>query len=447
MKKLLAFLPLFAAAALAQPAIDSVSVRQDWPWSNGIVVDYVVSGATENGVDVSLVAFNGTENLGPLTSFRSGSLFASKNGANTVVIDPAALPGTGASGLGAFQVEMDVLGEGDPLVDRVEYKIIDLLTHEVADVRRRDFYENPQTYGAYTRDYSAVGPGFQSFLPPEDVFVWTGVNSNDVYKTDKLVLKLVPAKDEVWPFGPSADDTEAKPAGYWSYPVMGETRMQVRLTKDYYMGVFELTQQQYFHLTGEWPSYFTNVAHRATLPVEWVDKTHQQFVEAVNAAHDYGFKVPTEAQWEYAAKAGCDGPGLPNGKTYSSEAFAELEGYSATRGHSDRNAVTATYKVGVGRPNAYGLFNMLGNISEWCSEEPQHNLASYYGGTPEPIVDPNVQTAAGQYGTHYGMFRGGNYNRLWWRYAQRFAILDGDIEKGWFYSQPLVGWRVIVEAE
>ncbi|MGI5868388.1 MAG: formylglycine-generating enzyme family protein [Kiritimatiellia bacterium] len=444
MKKLLAFFPLLAAAALAVPTIDSVSVRQDWPWSNGIVVDYVVSGATENGVDVSLVAFNGTENLGALTSFRSGSLFASKNGANTVVIDPAALPDTGASSLGAFQVEMDVLGEGDPLVDRVEYKIIDLLTHEVADVRRRDIYEHPQTYGACTRDYTTVGPGFQSFLPPEDVFVWTGVNSNDVYKTDKLVLKLIPAKDKVWPFGPSVDDTAAKPAGHWSHPIMGETRMQVKLTKNYYMSVFEMTQQQYFHLTGEWPSFFTNAAYRAKRPVEYVSKSHQQFVAAVNAAHDHGFKIPTEAQWEYAAKAGYDGPGLPNGKAYSSATLTELEGYGSARGNPDRNAAFVTYTVGVGRPNAFGLFNMLGNISEWCSEEPRNDLASYYSGTPEPIVDPNVQSAAGMYGGNYGVFRGGNYNRLWWRYAQRFAHTDGN---GYIWDQPLIGWRVILDAE
>ncbi|MGI6495001.1 MAG: formylglycine-generating enzyme family protein [Kiritimatiellia bacterium] len=444
-KTVFAWVALGAAAAFAEPAVDRVLVRQMWPWDRTVKVEYELSGTTAlHDMAVTVTAGDATYDTAQvLAAMTEGELYGIAAGLNGFAFDPQLLFGTDKAKV-AFTVRVEPGAASDPLIDRIEYRVLDLVNGTFADLRRRDFYNNPATYGAFTTNYASVGPGFHSFLDPGETFVWTGVNSNDVYKTDKLALKLIRAKDAVWPFGPSADDAEAKPAGYWSHPIMGETRMQVKLTKDYYMGVFELTQQQYFHLTGEWPSYFTNVAHRATLPVEYVDKTHQQFVEAVNAAHDYGFKVPTEAQWEYAAKAGYDGPGLPNGKTYSSEAFAELEGYSATRGDTNRNSTKATYKVGLGRPNAYGLFNMLGNISEWCSEEPQHNLASYYSGTPEPIVDPNVQTAAGIYHAYYGVFRGGNYNRLWWRYAQRLAQTDGN---GYFWSQPLIGWRVIVEAE
>lgn len=439
-----------AGAAFAEASVDSVTVRQDWPWSKNINVAVAVTGAGEAGVDLTVNAFDGETLLGEIkcASLVSGSLFGAKNGTTRFVIDPAkAFAGMDVRAFGAFRLDVSVKGAADPLLDRIEYRIVDLETQEVKDLARRDFYEHPETYGAFTKDYSTVGPGFQSYLAENETFVWTGVNSNNDYKTTKMAFKRIPAGGVVWTMGPAEDDTAARGAGSWSYPYMGESRVQVKLSKDYYVGVFELTQRQYELLTnGENPSFFTNIAQRATYPIEQVELSWQNFETKVNAVHNYGFKIPTEAQWEFAARAGYEGKDFPNGKSIAVEANrTELEGYSAVRGDTNRNGIYAILKVGSGRPNAYGLFNTLGNVSEWVADEPRTNLADYYRTREKPVVDPQTTSADGMFGNTYGTLRGGSFNRPdAWRYAARIATPDGQKMQ---YNQPLWGWRLCMEAE
>lgn len=440
---------LLAGAACAEATVTSVTARQDWPWSRAVNVQVVVAGAADAGVNLSVKAYDGATDLGavPAAALTSGSFLGAKNGTHRFAFDPAvAFPNAVTGAFDAFRIEVDVAGAADPLLDRIEYRIVDLETQEVKDLKRRDFYEHPETFGAFTKDYSTVGPGFSSYLAENETFVWTGVNSNDTYKTTKLVLKRIPAKDVVWTMGPAEGDTEAREAGSWGYPYMGESRVQVKLSKDYYMGVFELTQRQYELLTnGENPSYFTNIASRATYPVEQVELSWQNFETKVNATHNYGFKIPTEAQWEFAVRAGYEGTGLPNGKDIGSAATEELEGYSASRGDTNRNGIYAILKVGSGRPNAYGLFNTLGNVSEWVADEPRSDLADYYKSREKPVVDPQATSADGIFGSSYGTLRGGSFNRPdKWRYAARVATPDGQKIQ---FSQPVWGWRLCMDAE
>ena len=450
MKKLFSVLSALtvAGAAFAEASVDSVTVRQDWPWSKNINVAVVVSGAGEAGVDLTVNAFDGETPLGEIkcASLVSGSLFGAKNGTTRFVIDPAkAFAGMDVRAFGAFRLDVSVKGAADPLLDRVEYRIVDLETQEVKDLTRRDFYEHPETYGAFTKDYSTVGPGFASYLAENETFVWTSVNSNNDYKTTKMAFKRIPAKGVVWTMGPAEDDPDARTAGSWAHPYMGESRIQVKLSKDFYIGVFELSQRQYELLTaGENPSFFTNVAAHATLPVEYVALSHQNMVLKLATVHDYGFKIPTEAQWEFAVRAGYEGAGFPNGKERTGANHAELEGYSSLRGHTNRNSVEGTYKIGVGRPNAYGLFNTLGNVSEWISEEPNTNLESYWSKTAKPVVDPVV--TAHNLAPNYGTLRGGNYHQQGLaRYAMRLATTDG--QKAAWNDQPTWGWRLVMDAE
>ena len=422
---------LATSFALADAAIDSVQVWQDWPWSRNVNVKVVVSGAGEAGVDIRLTAMNGSEVIGEIApaKFASGSPFAVGNGTHVFAFDPqVALPESGSSSYGNFKISAEIVGTGDPYIDREEYLVFDLVTGTKTLLTRRDFYADPDTWGAYTKDYSTVGSGFVSSLGANETFVWTGVNSNETYKTTKLAMKRIHAADKVWYMGPSDDDTLAVTSGTYV-----ETRFQVKLTKDFYIGVFELTQRQYETIMGNNPSYFTNVTYYAH-PLEHIGMREltgtDGFCKTASTKCGVTFTLPTEAQWEFAAKAGYDGPNFPNGKERTADNALELEGYKDSRGHTDRNVSNSGhYVVGVGRPNAYGLFNTLGNVMEKTRENVRKNLLSYYTDTrhlTQPFVDP-INTNGSEVGGDALVYKGGNFNRSPVATEHRPSYREGNI--------------------
>ena len=160
-----------------------------------------------------------------------------------------------------------------------------------------------------------------------------------------------------------------------------EYRHSVTLTQGYWLGKYEVTQAQYEAVMGSNPSEFIG----ADLPVEkvsWNDATNfcARLTEIERAAgrlpEGYEYTLPTEAQWEYACRAGTWEP-LYDGYIPSSYEWypgADLAWY-------DGNSQGTTHPVGQKLPNGWGLYDMYGNVWEWCSD--------WYGDYPtSAVTDP-----------------------------------------------------------
>ena len=134
-----------------------------------------------------------------------------------------------------------------------------------------------------------------------------------------------------------------------------EDQVQVRISKPFWLGKTEITQAQWRAVMGENPSFFKG----DDLPAEsvsWEDA--QEFIAKVNASGilPAGWKLalPTEAQWEYACRAGKTGP-------YSGGAWDAVAWYEGNSG-------SKTHPVATKAPNAWGLHDMHGNVWEWCAD-------------------------------------------------------------------------------
>jgi len=165
-----------------------------------------------------------------------------------------------------------------------------------------------------------------------------------------------------------------------------ETLHEVTISENYFMGIHEVTQEQYKKVMGYNPSFVRNAvfggdtASRPVAEVSWKDavefcKRLSERPEEKMAARSY--RLPTEAEWEYACRAG----------TKSAFSFDEKGDLLASYpwhhrfGWFELNSSGETQNVGLKEPNAWGLYDMHGNVWEWC--------ADWYGEYPEsPLVDP-----------------------------------------------------------
>lgn len=157
----------------------------------------------------------------------------------------------------------------------------------------------------------------------------------------------------------------------------------VTITKDFYMGKFEVTQAQYEKIMGINPS----TTKGANNPVEMVDWTDAQaFITALNAATGKTFRLPTEAEWEYAARGGkkdASANSIFSG-TDGVDALINYGYYYETGGTQRTDAITLP--VGSKLPNELGIYDMSGNVYEWCSD--------YYDVySAEPQTDPQGPAA------------------------------------------------------
>ena len=142
----------------------------------------------------------------------------------------------------------------------------------------------------------------------------------------------------------------------------------VQITQSFYMGAFEVTQRQYRRVMRSNPAHFKH-PDKPVEKVSWQDAT--EFCQRLSAMEEATYRLATEAEWEYACRAGSKTAFYFGDK----ELLAEYAN-SGQKGRDDGFAKTAP--IGKFRPNAFGLYDMHGNVWEWCLDwfAPVHHSES-----------------------------------------------------------------------
>ena len=236
-----------------------------------------------------------------------------------------------------------------------------------------------------------------------------------------MKMALLPAGE----FLMGSPDTD-QDAEDWEKP-----QHRVQITQPFLMGVYPLTQEQYIRVARRNPSKYSSENQCPVENVRWDDAiafcnqlsidenlTPYYDLRATELRAGTGYRLPTEAEWEYACRAG------------SSAAYCfgddadELHDYAWFHDNSNNE----THPIGQKQPNAWGLYDMHGNVCEWC----QDSYADY--GQP-PVSDPRS----------YRVFRGGSWDysprycrsayRYWRTPDDRFGILGFRVARS-SVSQP-----------
>jgi arylsulfatase A-like enzyme/formylglycine-generating enzyme required for sulfatase activity len=290
--------------------------------------------------------------------------------------------------------------------------------HAAANARARILAWHPDTpppYAVVDLIGGPAAPGWPvTYHPSVEALPYGGL-SNDLYRTTRLVLKRIrthapPPEDGVFLMGSPANETGRTAAS--------ETLHPVRLTRDFYIGVFEVTQGQYQQALSDlsgtlpWPAAYNHRDSRRVRPVESL--SYNKIRSAPSGAADplvdwpananvgsgtflgrlrektgVAFDLPTEAQWEYAARAGASGAltdGTASLTNAQSDARLDTLGRYASNGGLLWNAAEnkldypetalgvtkadigpeyASATAGTYAPNAWGLYDVHGNVFEW----------------------------------------------------------------------------------
>ena len=227
--------------------------------------------------------------------------------------------------------------------------------------------------------------------------------SDDTCRTTELWLRRIPK-------GTFIMGSPEGEVGIFS----NETQHQVTLTEDFYIGVFEITQKQYSLIYGSNPSYYKgntrpveNVYYNTirTAGTGWPSYGHAvgsgSFLGKLRAKTGKTFDLPTEAQWEYACRAGTT-TALNTGKNLTStdrdSAMDEAGRYSYNQ-KDGKGGYSEHTKVGSYLPNAWGLYDMHGNVWEWCLDWYTSDLGS------SAVTDPKGPNSG-----EYRVVRGGGWS-------------------------------------
>lgn len=362
-----------AAFASATPVVSNVSMSQDW--SRRVTISYTLSEQAVVTLDIQTndtqgvwVSIGGEAISGHVSGKTSGPAQGDvwkkvAAGTHTITWRPD------------YMWPDHVIGEGGARAVVTAWALDNPPDYMVADLA-----------DATVRYY----PG-ADFLPG-------GLLANEDYRKTKLVLRKIMAKDIEWTKGGNSTEPGWKVIA----DIPGEPQYTAQIDNNYYIGVFEATQTQYEMVMGSNPSAFKNADYKAMRPVDSVSynalrgsgvnypaaPAGTSFLGKLRTkfGNAYAFDLPSEAQWEFASRAGHglglwndgssilastsedtnlsrmarylqNGGHVKNGTTYTALSNAQIASCTDANG----TAICGSYA-----PNDWGLYDMEGNILEWC---------------------------------------------------------------------------------
>src|SRR2546430_358469 len=248
----------------------------------------------------------------------------------------------------------------------------------------------------YGRAVATYLPPADDHQPPTRADSFLGSKAGDEREVAGVKLCWCPAGRFI--MGSPPDEPERRP---------GEDQVEVTLTKGFWMGKYEVTQSQWKKVVGEFPGELTAGAGD-NFPVYSINFAEaegfcRKLTEQARASGDllkgWEFRLPTEAQWEYACRAGTTTATAFGDKLSSKQANFQGKPYNgAEEGPSLKRAAP----VGSYPANAWGLHDMHGNVFEWCRDWSHYRLPG--GENPDLSL---VKGAPNRDGTFSRVRRGG----------------------------------------
>ncbi len=334
-KRMIAILAVVVGVTGAFAAtLSNATAKQRFPWNGKVDITYTLTGDVTAGLPADRVVV-----LSVTASNRVDG--------TTYVASATALSGDTGTSEGSHHVVWDLNAQG-----------LEIKSDEV--VFTVGYVDTPKPYcvidllgGANASSYPV------SYLTD----VPSGGFNTDEYKTTKLVLRLI------------------EPG---SFKMCGS--YDVTLTKPFYCGIFEVTQRQWELVTGSNPCSSTSYGTGDSYPVHYVSYNMirgssagagwpgstavdgSSFLGKLQARTGIDFDLPTEAQWEYACRAG-----TTTTYSYGNSVDGNYMWYSS-------DSSSKSHVVGTKQPNAWGLYDMHGNVWEWCLD--------WYGSLSSGVTDP-----------------------------------------------------------
>ncbi|MFC1604315.1 SUMF1/EgtB/PvdO family nonheme iron enzyme [Planctomycetota bacterium] len=246
-----------------------------------------------------------------------------------------------------------------------------------------------------------------------------GPNPGDVV-TNSIGMKLIYIPAGSFMMGnPSSEEGRSSGEG---------PQHQVQISKGFYMGVYEVTQAQWQAVMGSTVSQQRNKANSSwpllgegdDYPIYYVSWDEAvEFCKKLSRQEGKTYRLPTEAEWEYACRA----------ETQTRFSFGDSDSNLGEYAWYSNNSGQSTHPVGKKRPNAFGLYDLHGNVWEWCSDWYGEN---YYSSSPG--VNPQGPSSGSS-----RVLRGGSWGYGPWNCRSAIRVRDSPDHRGYDY-----GFRIVL---